>query len=257
MYEGSLVDGLPHGHGVRKEGKFMGRGASVYIGEWEKGLRHGYGVLDDIMTGEKYMGMWAGGARNGKGCVVNSDGIYYEGNFLSNKLSGDGTMIFEDGAVYEGEFYGAGQFNGKGVLTTKNDRFEGLFHGNYSDGMKFNGTVYKNQEPRTPMIGQNWGKLQVNTVNSGRKWGSIFSKFETMLGSENPWEQVAILVNQGKVKAREVGTSCIQDLDYLETIPDFGQVISSLLTCLISNFINIRLVTTFIVIIVEARIELD
>ena len=73
----------------------MGYGASVYVGEWEKGVRHGYGVMDDIMAGEKYMGMWVAGVRHGRGCVVNSDGIYYEGNFVSNKLTGGGTMIFE------------------------------------------------------------------------------------------------------------------------------------------------------------------
>lgn len=28
---------------------------STYIGEFQKGLRHGYGVLDDSITGEKYM----------------------------------------------------------------------------------------------------------------------------------------------------------------------------------------------------------
>lgn len=28
---------------------------STYIGEFQKGLRHGYGVLDDSFSGEKYM----------------------------------------------------------------------------------------------------------------------------------------------------------------------------------------------------------
>ena len=101
----------------------MNRGASVYTGEWERGIRHGYGVLDDITTGEKYMGMWMAGVRHGAGCVVNGDGIYYEGKFVSNKLTGGGTMIFEDGAVYEGEFQGAGRFSGRGVLLTKTDKF--------------------------------------------------------------------------------------------------------------------------------------
>ena len=71
----------------------MNRGASVYTGEWERGIRHGYGVLDDITTGEKYMGMWMAGVRHGAGCVVNGDGIYYEGKFVSNKLTGGGTDL--------------------------------------------------------------------------------------------------------------------------------------------------------------------
>merc|ERR1719167_1524935 len=43
IYEGNLQDGIPLGHGIKKEGKFMGSGASVYIGSWNKkgGKIHG------------------------------------------------------------------------------------------------------------------------------------------------------------------------------------------------------------------------
>ena len=30
------------------------------------------------MAGEKYMGEWEGGARQGSGCVVTGDGVYYQ-----------------------------------------------------------------------------------------------------------------------------------------------------------------------------------
>lgn len=33
---------------------------------------------EDIMAGEKYMGEWEGGARQGSGCVVTGDGVYYQ-----------------------------------------------------------------------------------------------------------------------------------------------------------------------------------
>jgi len=53
-------------------------------------------------------------------------------------------MIFEDGTVYEGCFADAGVFSGYGVLTYANgDHLDGSFYGNYTDGMKFNGTVHK------------------------------------------------------------------------------------------------------------------
>ena len=78
--------------------------ASVYIGEWANGLKSGYGnfskdfntylfdilkfyktcflgVLDDIIAGEKYMGMWNNNEKSGQGCVVNFNGIYCEGIF--------------------------------------------------------------------------------------------------------------------------------------------------------------------------------
>lgn len=51
FYEGYFKDGLPHGHGVKKEGHFMASVASVYIGEWAAGVKQGYGIMDDIMTG--------------------------------------------------------------------------------------------------------------------------------------------------------------------------------------------------------------
>lgn len=51
MYEGNFKDGLPHGHGMKKEGNFMASGATVYIGEWVAGAKQGYGIMDDIKKG--------------------------------------------------------------------------------------------------------------------------------------------------------------------------------------------------------------
>lgn len=134
-------------------------------------------------------------------------------------------MIFEDGAVYEGEFQGAGRFSGKGVLLTKTDKFEGVFHGNYSDGMKFNGTVTRNAEPHTPTACGPPGKTQRDSVRSGKKWRSIYAKFSGLLeAGSNPWEQLAIALNKGKVTVRERGEQPPKEIDYLEMIPHFGQV---------------------------------
>ena len=84
-FRGMLRGGQPSGHGVFKQGKMGqaggGGGASVYVGEFRAGQKHGYGVLDDIGRGEKYMGMWANGVKAGQGCVVTLDGVYYEGTF--------------------------------------------------------------------------------------------------------------------------------------------------------------------------------
>ena len=67
----------------------------MYIGAWNKGYRHGYGVLETTSTGERYMGAWSEGLRHGHGCVVNNEGIYYEGRYTADKLTGTGFMIFE------------------------------------------------------------------------------------------------------------------------------------------------------------------
>ena len=63
----------------------LGSGASVYNGEWSNGVKCGYGVLDDIIAGEKFMGMWNNDMKNGPGCVVTLDGVYYEGTFSHSK----------------------------------------------------------------------------------------------------------------------------------------------------------------------------
>lgn len=87
IYEGYFKDGLPHGHGVRKQGHFMASAASVYIGEWVAGTKYGYGVMDDIVTGEKYLGNWLDNKKHGCGLIVTSDGIYYEGVFNQDVLT--------------------------------------------------------------------------------------------------------------------------------------------------------------------------
>ena len=53
-------------------------------------------------------------------------------------------MLFEDETSYEGTFADAGVFSGHGTLSYNNgDRMEGSFYGNYTEGMKFSGTIYK------------------------------------------------------------------------------------------------------------------
>ncbi|XP_020289655.1 alsin-like, partial [Pseudomyrmex gracilis] len=146
FYEGYFKDGLPHGHGVKKEGHFMASVASVYIGEWAGGVKQGYGIMDDIMTGEKYLGSWSNGMKHGNGLIVTLDGIYYEGAFTQDVLTGHGVMVFEDGTHYEGEFKSAGIFCGKGILTFRSgDRLEGNMNGAWNEGVKVIATLHINK----------------------------------------------------------------------------------------------------------------
>lgn len=87
IYEGYFKDGLAHGHGVRKQGDFTTSTATIYMGEWVQGVRQGYGVMDDIGKGEKYLGTWSDNKKNGGGLIVTLDGIYYEGVFLNDTLT--------------------------------------------------------------------------------------------------------------------------------------------------------------------------
>jgi len=174
------------------------------------------------MVGEKYMGMWCDGVKQGRGCVVNSDGVYYEGNFNNNKLCGGGIMLFEDGARYEGEFAGAGEFNGKGTLISGTKKFVGTFYGNYSESMRFSGEIssiagdMSGTQPQEPDMKY--------TVEPDMKWGEVFSSWDNMVGGEDQvWEKVAIAINQAKSDERVHGSTPHPGLDYLEMIPVAGQ----------------------------------
>lgn len=84
VYKGTFQDGVPHGHGSLKHGNFMASAASIYIGEWTNGNKNGYGVMDDIVSGEKYLGTWTDNHKHGNGLMVTSDGVYYEGTFTQD-----------------------------------------------------------------------------------------------------------------------------------------------------------------------------
>jgi len=166
--------------------------------------------------------MWWEGVKHGKGCVVNSDGVYYEGNFSNNKLCGGGIMLFEDGARYEGDFAGAGEFNGKGTLVSGGKKMVGTFYGNYSESMKFNGEI-------SSFVSDISGPQEPDmkyTVDPDMKWREVFSNWSNMMGGEDNkqvWDKVAIAINQAKTDRRENGTIPHPGLDYLEMIPVAGQ----------------------------------
>lgn len=187
VYDGHFKDGLPHGHGTRKEGHFTASVASLYIGEWANGVKQGYGVMDNIFTGEKYLGCWSNNMKHGCGLIVTLDGIYYEGVFLQDNLTGHGVMVFEDGTHYEGEFKSAGCFNGKGTLTLNTgDRLEGSLQGMWNEGIKFAGTLYKNSSITSSLPSADRAESKPNSfgklcVPPNLKWKSIFRQCLTPL----------------------------------------------------------------------------
>ncbi|CAL7949033.1 unnamed protein product [Xylocopa violacea] len=191
FYEGYFKDGLPHGHGVKKEGHFMASVASVYIGEWAAGVKQGYGIMDDIMTGEKYLGSWSNGMKHGCGLIVTLDGIYYEGVFMQDVLTGYGVMVFEDGTHYEGEFKSAGIFYGKGTLTfTSGERLEGNMNGAWNEGVKVIATLHMNKSNGNTQANSkptSFGKL---CVSADQKWKAIFRQCYQKLGVPEPGSKI-------------------------------------------------------------------
>ncbi|GAB1867361.1 hypothetical protein CAJAP_08440 [Camponotus japonicus] len=72
-------------HGVKKEDHlFMALVASIL--ENAAGVKQGCGITDDIMTGEKYFGLWNNDLKHGNDLIVTLDGIYYERAFTQDVL---------------------------------------------------------------------------------------------------------------------------------------------------------------------------
>ncbi|CAK1549644.1 unnamed protein product [Leptosia nina] len=251
IYEGYFKDGHPHGHGIKKQGDFTSSSATIYTGEWVGGVRQGYGVMDDIGKGEKYLGNWSDNKKHGCGLIVTLDGIYYEGLFAQDVLTGHGVMVFEDGTHYEGEFRAAGVFSGKGVLTfSSGDKIEGSLNGAWTEGVKIsNGVMHLNvSNPVLPANSKpnSFGKL---SVAPNQKWNALFRQCfhclsvpETILTptgnhfSNGPcptfdnvkiWQNVAVAIScshkEHKSPKKMKSTDIEKSVDCLEVIPHFGQ----------------------------------
>ena len=101
-------------------------------------------------------------------------------------MTGRGLMLFDDETLYEGNFSDTGVFNGVGTLTYKSgDKLEGTFHGNYSSGMKFNGTIYKlpstPSSPSKKFLDLSSNKIGRHAVPADQKWKSIYSFYYDLL----------------------------------------------------------------------------
>jgi hypothetical protein len=72
----------------------------LYVGNFIHGTRNGYGVYDETLSGNKYMGMFQDSKRFGNGVYITMDGSYFEGNFVNNVLNGEGLAILPSGIYY-------------------------------------------------------------------------------------------------------------------------------------------------------------
>lgn len=209
VYKGYWSDNQRSGHGSMKCGTMSSSGATLYIGEWSHDKRSGYGVLDDILRGEKYMGMWESDFRHGPGLLVTLDGIYNQGTFLQNKLVGNGVLLCDDNTKYEGEFIGECLLSGKGTLTMPNGDFiEGTFTGLWGDGIRVNGTFHKLETTgatsRTPRSSAVTDCKYL--IPPGKKWLSLFAQCRQALGCHGDrdpehrvvWKFISVALMSGR-----------------------------------------------------------
>ncbi|KAK9869444.1 hypothetical protein WA026_003199 [Henosepilachna vigintioctopunctata] len=234
IYKGHFKDGLPYGHGFLRKGNFMANSASFYIGDWISGAKNGYGVLDDIVTGEKYIGNWSDNKKQGNGLIITSDGVYYEGTFSQDLLIGHGIMVLEDGTHYEGELKGTGILNGKGTLTLPTGDFiEGSLCGSLEEGIKIsNGVFTKSYNQKK--LPKSFGQL---CTQVDQKWKALFKYFYQTLGipeanknglkldAHRIWQNVAVVLSNATNLTRDKSgdNKLPSSLTNLDIIPPFGR----------------------------------
>ena len=166
IYEGEVLNGVPHGRGTlvypnglmfegswnagRETGWGVLCGADdepIWAGEVVDGVPHGSGVLF-YSNGDSYAGAWKEGLPHGRGCLETSSGNY-DGAWVEGQRSGVGTQIYTDGSIYSGAWR-AGHKHGRGELTTSfgfryqgtwvSDVMEGKGEAYFPDGGKYEGS---------------------------------------------------------------------------------------------------------------------
>ena len=102
-----------------------------YVGEFINGKKDGQGTYT-FADGRKYVGQWKDGKNDGQGTFTHASGDKYVGQFKDSQYSGMGTYTFADGDKYIGEFIN-GKQNGQGVLYNTNGAI--LQKGLWRDGV--------------------------------------------------------------------------------------------------------------------------
>ena len=128
VLEGKFDDNKISGKGIYKDKD------TLYIGNFEYGVRQGKGVL--MTKNFEYKGQFTNGKINGYGKIVfldnKSEISEYEGYFKDNNIEGKGTMKWKNGDMYQGELKN-GKMNGYGRFIPQNGAVN---EGHFKDNIK-------------------------------------------------------------------------------------------------------------------------
>jgi len=104
------------GRGIRFYSDNDEGGRLEYAGDFENGLRSGFGIMS-FSDGTCYNGEWKCGQPGGCGKEIYPDGSIYIGQFCDDTRQGLGFYYFPDGSVYAG-YWSEGQQHGLGIKTS-------------------------------------------------------------------------------------------------------------------------------------------
>ena len=89
-----------------------------YVGEFSDGKRNGRGTYT-FVSGNEYIGDYRNGQRTGKGTFIYADGQIYAGEWQANQRHGRGTHVYLGGAQFVGEWADDTRY-GMGILYARN-----------------------------------------------------------------------------------------------------------------------------------------
>jgi hypothetical protein len=181
-------------------GTYIWSNGQRYRGNWRDDQPDGEGEWTSS-AGDRYLGGFIKGKRQGQGRMVYADKSEYNGTWRDDLPTGAGEQKFLNGNVYSGEFL-AGMQTGIGTLTHRNgDRYTGNWlngrrHGKgvaqWNDGQSYDGTWVGDQATGQGVIKFASGDSYTGEVSDGQPqgkgiytWGSG-DKFEGEFSAGKP-----------------------------------------------------------------------
>jgi len=166
--DGGMMEGYWNGL-LHLKGREIHPTGDLYEGDYNEGLKHGYGRYEDLPRKNSYEGQWQSDKKHGQGTEQIEDGSVYEGRFDNDLKSGHGVFKWASGEVFEGEFrenviHGRGKYvwkaetkwydgewvegkmHGKGKFINEGKEYEGDFVADKKHGLglyKWDGNVYE------------------------------------------------------------------------------------------------------------------
>ena len=115
-------------------GTYTFAGGDKYVGEFKDGKRNGQGAYTSANGNKFYVGEWKDNKPNGQGATTIANGDKYVGEFKDDRRNGQGTHTFASGNKYVGEWKDSKR-NGQGTEYASNGSITN--QGIWTDGSFF------------------------------------------------------------------------------------------------------------------------